>query len=289
MAVFGFPIPVANAPAAAVGAAVEMLAAAARYQRQAESPVPLTLRIGINTGLVVVGEVGSDLRVEYTAMGDAVNVAARMEQMAPPGHLRISPTTHALVRGLFDAERQAPMAIKGVDDPVVTYLVRGTRAGAARGATRGVEGLETRMVGREEELRALQQADARVRALHRLQRIDIVGDAGLGKSRLLHEFDAWASGRPERLVLLSARATPATQSRPYGLLHDLLASWLGLRDDDGADAARERFERVGAPPGDHELGALGVQRPGDRVAYAARRPRQQDARAVECRRHGAQA
>lgn len=197
------------------------------------------VRVGLHTGGVLLG--GTDgVDGAGSIRGRAVNVAARMEQLAPPGHLRISHATHALVRGLFDAERQEPVTVKGVDEPMVTYLVRGV--GPARVAARGVEGVDTRMVARDAELLALQQAFARLAAQRRLQRIHIVGEAGLGKSRLLHEFDAWLGARAQRVVRLQARATPATQSRPYALLRDLLASWLGMADDACAEAARERFE-----------------------------------------------
>ena len=202
------------------------------------------VRVGIHTGSVLLGAADS-VDGAGSIRGSAVNVAARMEQLAPPGQLRISQATHALVRGQFQAERQVPAAVKGVDEPMVTYLVR---AGAgSRVASRGVSGVETRMVGRDAELQALQQAFGRLAAQRCLMRIHIVGEAGLGKSRLLQEFDTWLLNGAQPVVRLHARATPATQSRPYGMLRDLLVSWLGVADDASAEEARDRFDAAMAP------------------------------------------
>ena len=128
------------------------------------------------------------------------------------------------MRGVFDVEAQPPLAVKGVDAPVRSYLVLRAKPRAFRMATRGVEGVETRMIGRDAELAALQAAFARLVAPGAgLERIVVVSEAGVGKSRLLHEFESWAEARPERCILFQARATPQTQGQPYGLLRDLFA------------------------------------------------------------------
>jgi len=198
------------------------------------------LRVGVHSGGVLLGSgVGDDVAIR----GSAVNVAARMEQTAPPGGLRISHETFAQVRGLFDVEPQAPLHAKGVDAPLATYLVLRARPRAFRVATRGIEGVETRMVGRSAELQALQAAFHRVAALGAgLQRVLVVGEAGVGKSRLLYEFDAWADARPEPFCAFQARATPQTPSQPYALLRDLFAWRFGILDGDGMEEARRKLE-----------------------------------------------
>ena len=139
-----------------------------------------------------------------------------MEQTAPPGGLRISHETYAHVRGVFDVEPQPPLSVKGVDAPLRTYLVLRARPRAFRVATRGIEGVETRMIGRDAELQALQAAFECVMAPGAgLQRVLVVADAGVGKSRLLYEFDNWADARPDRFFIFQARATPQSVTQPY--------------------------------------------------------------------------
>jgi class 3 adenylate cyclase len=161
LAFFGAPLAHEDDPERAIRAALEILAGARRYAERLERERGLSgfnVRAGIHTGLVVVGEVGSDLRVEYTAMGDAINLAARMEQNAPPGGILITHDTYRHVRGVFDVTAQPPLLVKGRAEPVQTYLVQRAKERAFRMPLRGVEGVETRMVGREAELKHLQEA-----------------------------------------------------------------------------------------------------------------------------------
>jgi class 3 adenylate cyclase/tetratricopeptide (TPR) repeat protein len=213
--------------------------------RQAHGHDGFDVRVGIHTGGVLLG---GGVDAEASIRGMAVNIAARMEQSAPPGALRISHDTYAQVRGVFDVEPQAPIVVKGVGDPVLTYLVQRAKPRAFRVASRGIEGVETRMIGRDAELAQLQLA---FEGLHRegagLAAITVVAEAGIGKSRLLYEFGNWAEARPERFSLFLGRATPQTQGQPYGLLRDLLAARLEIADTDSAAAAKEKLEQGIAP------------------------------------------
>jgi class 3 adenylate cyclase/tetratricopeptide (TPR) repeat protein len=207
----------------------EQAAAAARRYSISDFAV----RVGVHTGDVALG---AGVEHDNTAMGAAVNIAARMEQSAPPGALRISHDTWSQVRGLFDAEPQPPLQVKGVELPMLTYLVRGARDRRQAEPERGLQGLSTALVGRQDELRRLLQAVSLARATRRLQSLTLVGDAGLGKSRLLREAVRELQG----CRLLSVRAQPDGLLRPWGLLRSLLAVQCGGADTDSADVARRK-------------------------------------------------
>jgi hypothetical protein len=208
--------------------------------RSAHGHAGFDVRVGIHSGDVLLGGGGVD---DGTIRGIAVNVAARMEQTAPPGGLRISHDTYAQVRGVFDVEPQPPLSVKGVDAPLRSYLVVRARPRAFRVATRGIEGVETRMIGRAGELQALQDAFQRVMTPGAgLQRVLVVADAGVGKSRLLYEFDNWADARPERFFIFQARATPQSVVQPYSMLRDLFAWRFQILDGDSMREAQRKFE-----------------------------------------------
>ena len=243
LAVFGADRAAEDDPERAVRCGLALLALGrtlATEVQAAHGHAGFGLRVGIHSGGVLIGSGVDD---DVSIRGGAVNIAARMEQAAPPGGLRISHDTFAQVRGLFDVEPQPPLQAKGVDAPLATYLVLGARPRAFRVATRGIEGVETRMVGRGAELQVLQAAFHRVAAPGAgLQRVLVLGEAGVGKSRLLYEFDAWADARAERFCALQARATPQSPSQPHALLRDLFAWRFGILDGDGMEEARRKLE-----------------------------------------------
>jgi ABC-type transport system substrate-binding protein/class 3 adenylate cyclase len=256
LAFFGAPIGHEDDPERAVRAALEIVEGARTYAAQLEEERDLSgfdVRVGINTGLVVVGEVGSDLRVEYTAMGDAVNLAARMEQNAPVGGILVSHDTYRHVRGVFDVVPQQPLAVKGKSEPVQTYLVQRAKPRAFHKPLRGVEGIETRMVGREAELKHLQEVFYTVMEDGELQVVTIAGEAGVGKSRLLHEFDLWSELLPKQFYYFKGRAGHEMQNLPYGLIRDLVAFRFQIQDSDSPAVVCEKLEAgvsVGLGPGE---------------------------------------
>ncbi len=259
LAFFGAPLSHEDDPERAVRAALEIVAGAQSYAERLEQERGIrgfNVRVGINTGLVVVGEVGTDLRVEYTAMGDAINLAARMEQNAPAGGILITYDTYRHVRGVFDVLAQPPLMVKGAAEPVQTYLVQRAKPRAFRKPMRGIEGVETRMVGREAELKNMQEAFGAVREDGELQVVTVTGDAGVGKSRLLHEFDIWAELLPEPFYYFRGRATQEMQNLPYGLLRDLVSFRLQILDSDPTQVVREKLETglvQALGPGEHAV------------------------------------
>jgi class 3 adenylate cyclase/tetratricopeptide (TPR) repeat protein len=213
--------------------------------RERHSHAAFDVRIGIHTGDVLLSH-GTDVTASIS--GHTVNVAARMEQTAPPGALRISDATYGHVRGLFDVEAQPPLSVKGVSDPMATYLVNRAKPRAFRVPSRGVEGVDTRMIGRDAELDVLRSAFERLVGPEAdLATVFIVGEAGLGKSRLLHEFQDWTRAQGGDHQLFEARATPQTLNQPYGLLRDLFAGRLRILDDDSMEVAARKLEEFIVP------------------------------------------
>lgn len=192
--------------------------------------VDFAIRVGLNTGPVVVGEVGSNLVYEYTAMGDAVNLAARMQAAAAPSSVLITENTYRFVAPLFETTDLGLISVKGKTDPVQAYAVSGFKR--TPGRLRGLAGLESPMVGREAELQALLQLSSAVQA--GLGRVAlIIGEAGLGKTRLVAEWKAAAQaaggqeGQPA-LQWVEGRCLSYGQGLAYHLLVELLRSLLGV-------------------------------------------------------------
>ena len=187
LAFFGAPITHEDDPQRAVLAGLEIQEGIKSYAEgiRLKYGLEFGLRVGINTGLVVVGEIGSDLRMEYTAIGDAINIAARMEQTAQVGTIQISNETYKLVAPFFDVQSLGGVEVKGKSQPIQTYRVLGVKS--TPGHLRGLEGLTSPLVGRESQLDFLQERlnDLRIR---RGSVVAVLGEAGLGKSTLIAEL-----------------------------------------------------------------------------------------------------
>lgn len=196
------------------------------------------VRVGIHTGRVLLG---GGVDAEGTIRGLAVNIAARMEQTAPSGSLRISHETFQHVRGLFDTVEQEPILLKGIAEPLRSYLVHRERPLSFGMTARGIEGIETRMVGRDAQFDRLKAAFLSLAATRRLSALSIVGDAGMGKSRLLFEFERWVQARSERFHLFKGGCHQQRRNRPYGLLRDILSRRFQIADNDPVAVVHRKF------------------------------------------------
>ena len=235
LAFFGAPIAHDDDPVRAVRAGLEITREIERYSVEVERSwgIPIEVRVGVNTGLVVVGDVGSDLRVEYTAVGDAINVAARMEQTADPGTVRVTTDTLALTGNVFDAVDLGRVEVRGKRRHVGAVVVR-----RFLGA-REDEGPD--IVGRDGELALLDDLCARLRGGSGWI-ASIVADAGMGKSRLLQELhrhrrsDVTVAHRydePGGVAWMYA-ASRSYAATPYSTMADLLRRWWSA-DPDSVD------------------------------------------------------
>jgi class 3 adenylate cyclase/tetratricopeptide (TPR) repeat protein len=241
VAMFGHPVASEHDPDNAIRAGLAIVEEARSYGRELEAGHDIAgfnVRVGINTGMIVVEVAG---HTERTEAGAAINLAARLESAAEPGTLVISHDTYRHVRGVFDLQPLAPIRAKGFPDPVPIYRVLRAKSRSFRIRRRGVEGIETRLIGRESELKALQDAYDVVLTDGERQMVTIAGEAGLGKSRLLYEFENWVDLQPATVTLFRGRARQETSHQPYSLFRDLFAFRFGLQDDDSAESVRQKF------------------------------------------------
>ena len=188
MALFGAPIAYEDHARRAVLAALGIQSRLT--ERHADFGLPpgeeLAVRLGLNTGLVVVVSIGDNLRMDYTAVGDTTNLAARLQQNASPGVILVSQTTSRLVQDQVYLEALPLVQVKGKDDPVAAYKLLGHRPRRSPGAQLGERTL-SQFAGRERELAVLHEVLAQVES-GQGQVVGIVAEAGVGKSRFLHEF-----------------------------------------------------------------------------------------------------
>ena len=254
MALFGAPLALEDHAARAVEAALAIQEAMRKVgdELEANRGRRVALRIGVNTGLVVVGKIGDDLRMDYTAQGDTVNLAARLQALAEPGTVAISEAAHHLVAGYFDCESLGTHTVKGKSVPVEVFRPLRRRAHRSRLAVASEAGLST-FVGRQSELGALLSAWDEARA-GRGRVVTIVGEAGIGKSRLLWECrDRLPAGGAE---WVEGTCVPYGQSTPYLPVIDIVRALLGLADGDPErEMDRKLTERLTALGPEAEKGA----------------------------------
>lgn len=233
-----------NAVAAGLALLAEARLLADGVHRQHGQAV-FNVRVGLHTGPVLLG---GGVDAGNTIRGATVNLAARMEQSAPPGALRISDDTARLVQGLFDLVDQPPLQVKGHDAPLTTWLVARRHPQRAATLRRGVAGLHTPLVGRDG---ALAQLDAAWQALRApgagTRLVSVVAEAGLGKARLLQHWQDSLHSDPPQALWLRVRARPQAERLPFALLHDLVCEALNLPDSDSPATARDRFTAAVAP------------------------------------------
>ena len=272
LAFFGAPIAHEDDAERAVRAGLDIVEGIGPYREEVRARwgIDFDVRVGINTGLVVVGEVGSDLRVEYTALGDAINMAARMEQTAQAGTIQVSADTHRLVAPLFEFEDLGEIEVKGRDEPVPAY--RALHPKAERGRVRGIEGLDAPLIGRDSEVRTLMDAVAALRQ-GRGQIVSLMGEAGLGKSRLIAELRqalvvesraGTGSSNGSEIAWHEGRCLSYEATAPYTPFSDLLSGYFGLRDGQQGANGTDSYETLKAA-----VGSLMPDRVDDVAPYLA--------------------
>ncbi len=236
MALFGAPRALENHEEMGVRAALAMQEALATFSAELESErgFCLRMRIGLNTGEVLAGLVGGVGDKDYTVMGDAVNLASRLEHACPVGRVMISAVTAHPLHPIFDFEPPQQITVKGKTEPVTVYLVVGPKV--ERGQVRGLTGLTAPMIGREVELATLQAVCERAQSERRWQAAAVIGEAGIGKTRLRREFLGWLARFHPETRILTARCYSHTQATPYYLVGTLMQALFGIGPEDDAAA-----------------------------------------------------
>jgi class 3 adenylate cyclase len=243
MALFGAPIALEDAPQRAIRSAYaihrEMTRFSDKMRQEKEGIPPLKMRIGIHTGPVVMGTLGNDLRVEFKAVGDTVNLASRIENIAEPGATHVTDETFKLTEGFFRFEALGKKKIKGKEGTIKTYRVIAPSTRRTKFDVSAERGL-TPFVGRERELELLLDGFERTKA-GRGQAFSIMAEAGVGKSRLLYEFRKAVTN--EDVTFLEGKCLSYSRGVAYHPIIDILKSIFDINENDGDIEIREKVFR----------------------------------------------
>ena len=238
MALFGAPVAHEDHAVRACYAALAMQAAMQRYAEEVRRSHGLEMqaRVGLNSGEVVVRAIGNDLHMDYSAVGQTTHLAARMEQLATPGSIRLTAATLRLAEGLVQVNALGQFPVKGLTEPVEVFELVGASAIRQRLQASAARGL-TRFVGRQQELAALQQALAQAGAGHG-QIVALVGEAGVGKSRLVYEF--LRSHQTQGWLVLESASVSYGKATPYFPIIDLLKRYAHVEEHDDPRTVRAK-------------------------------------------------
>ena len=239
MALFGAPLAHEDHAVRACYAALRMQESVKHYAegvRRTEG-IPIQIRVGLNSGEVVVRSIGSDLRMDYTAVGQTTHLAARMEQMASPGSILITADTLRLAEGYVEVKPLGPVNVKGLSEPVEVHEVAAAGVVRSRMEAAAARGL-SRFVGRNAEMHALQQALEKAGLGHG-QIVAVVGEPGLGKSRLFYEFTR--SPRTEGWLILESSSASYGKATPYLPVIDLFKAYCQIDARDDGRKIREKL------------------------------------------------
>ncbi|MFQ5859545.1 MAG: AAA family ATPase, partial [Anaerolineae bacterium] len=238
MALFGAPLAHEDHAVRACYAALRMQESVKRYAEglQRTEGIPIQIRIGLNSGEVVVRSIGSDLHMDYTAVGQTTHLAARMEQLAIPGSIRLTAETLRLAEGYVEVKPLGPIPVKGLLEPVEVYEAKGGGSVRTRLQAAAMRGF-SRFVGRDAEVEQLRHALQQARD-GRGQVVAVVGEPGVGKSRLFYEFTH--SHRTKDWLILESRSASYGKATPYLPVIDLMKSYFQIETRDDARKIREK-------------------------------------------------
>jgi hypothetical protein len=243
MALFGAPIALEDAPQRAIRSSLAIHREMAKFTdevKKIKSDIPnLKMRIGIHTGPVVVGTMGNDLRVDFKAVGDTVNIASRMEGLAAPGATYITESTFKNTEGFFRFEALGEKDVKGKKEPIRTYRVIAPSSRRTRFDVNAEQGLIP-FVGRSRELELLHDGLERAKT-GRGQALSIIAEAGIGKSRLLYEFIKEVTN--ENVTILEGKCLSYSRGVAYHPIIDILKSNFDIKESDQELEIKSKVQR----------------------------------------------
>ena len=241
MVLFGVPVAVEDAPQKAVNTAVEIRNQLNRCNKEKKISIPLDVHIGINTGSVVSGPVGSSEKKDYTVIGDTVNIASRLKDLSENGQIYVGPLTYKYTENDFDYQMLEPVMVKGRKNPVQVYELLSTNVKIQRTRSDFNRMIYSEMIGRKTELDKLE--------LHVLQAINgegsvvsIIGEAGIGKSRLITELKK--KDEMKRVIYLEGRSLSIGKNLNYHPIIDIIRNWAKIKDTDSALQLFNKLEKI---------------------------------------------
>ena len=250
MALFGLPTSIEHAPVKAINAAIEIRNDFYRFRKKKKINHQIDIHIGINTGIVIAGPVGSESKRDYTVIGDTVNVASRLKDLSKAGQIFVGPNTYRYTKDHFQFKFLESVAVKGKQDKIEVYQLLSHQKKPHRSQRFTSRMIYSTLIGRNKELDML--------SLHLLKVINgegsivnVTGEAGIGKSRLIEEIRK----KPEtkRVTLLEGRAISSGQNLSFYPIIDLLKNWSGAKDEDTKQMTHVKLEKKIASIAKHDL------------------------------------
>jgi class 3 adenylate cyclase/predicted ATPase len=239
LAVFGYPVPVEDPEIAAVDAASEMRESVYHYNRELRLEIPLDIHIGVNTGVMIAGEIHGSLIREIDVLGDAVNIAARLRTRSPLGQIYVGPETYRETSHRFEYRPLEPMKLKGLEKPVAAYALVAPKKSIGRGRIGSSEMVFSELVGREDEIGRLKRCVSSL-GEGRGRIVTLVGEEGIGKSRLLTQLGAVEEF--EAVAFFQARSLSVRKAQDFQSFPGLLRAWAEIDEEDDEKRSLAKLE-----------------------------------------------
>ncbi|MCH8837068.1 MAG: AAA family ATPase [Candidatus Marinimicrobia bacterium] len=241
MVLFGAPAAIEDAPKRAVNTAIEIRNRLYQFNREKELSFPLDIHVGINTGLVIAGRMGSHEKKEYTVMGDTVNVASRLEEISPKGKIYVGPLTHTLTKNEFEYATLEPVSLKGKEAPIPVFELLSIKEKVHRAQLGTDRMIRSEMVGREQELDKLELHLSKV-IKGEGSIVSVIGEPGIGKSRLIAELKG--KDAINRVTLIEGRSLSIGKNLGYHPIIDMIKNWARIKGSDTQDESRHKLEKA---------------------------------------------